>query len=141
MEITRRDTLCMGSAALLALGFPAYVRAQDITVERAISTFTQGDAIIDGGVQLNLADIAEDGYKVPVEVVVEGAMAVLIVAPANPVPPVAMVTFGPLAADHRFATRIRLARTQEVLAFARMTDGTVRRATQHVNVVVGGCGA
>lgn len=141
MAFTRRDTLAMGSAALVALGFPGGTHAQDMTAEQAMSAFADGARITEGGVQLSMADIAEDGYKVPVEVVADGAAAILIIAPANPVPPVALVTFGPQAADHRFATRIRLARTQEVIALARLTDGTVHRATQQVDVVVGGCGA
>lgn len=58
-----------------------------------------------------------------------------------------MIRFGALSAEQQFATRIRLARTQEVTALARMQDGTVRQVSQHVDVdvdvvvVVGGCGA
>lgn len=106
-----------------------------------MQAFAQGAEIEVGTVSLRIDDVAEDGFKVPVEVVAPGAAAVLIVAPENPVPTVAMVQFGALAAEHRFDTRIRLARTQEVVALARMPDGRVFRASKQVDVIVGGCGA
>lgn len=141
MPVTRRETLVSGSAALLALGFPGDLVAQDITAEEAIAAFAQGAQITPGGVILTLDAVAEDGYKVPVEVAAEGARALMIIAPENPVPPVAMIRFGPMAVEQQFSTRIRLARTQEVMALARMPDGTVLSAAQFVDVVVGGCGA
>lgn len=139
METTRREALSFGSAALFMLGMPA--SAQTMTAQDAIAAFTKGADVLSGGVTLILDDVAEDGFKVPIEVAAKGAEAVLIVAPQNPVPPVAMMTFGPLAADPRFATRIRLARTQEVIALARMPDGRIHSASKTVEVVVGGCGA
>lgn len=141
MRVTRRETLVSGSTLLLALGFPGLLSAQDITVEEVISAFAKGAEPTPGGVTLTLEEVAEDGFKVPIEVAAEGAAALMIIAPENPVPPVALVEFGRMAAEHQFATRIRLARTQEVIALARMPDGSVHKAMQHVGVVVGGCGA
>ncbi|GFE52291.1 thiosulfate oxidation carrier protein SoxY [Roseobacter cerasinus] len=141
MAVTRRDTLKSGSAALLALGFPSSLQAEEVTAEQAIAAFVKGGEILQGGITLDLEDTAEDGFRVPVSVTAEGAEAILIVAPANPVPPIALVAFGALAADQQLSTRMRLARTQQVLALARMPDGTVRQVSKHVDVVVGGCGA
>jgi sulfur-oxidizing protein SoxY len=38
------------------------------------------------------------------------------------------------------STRIRLAGEQEVVAIARMPDGTFKQARQNVRVTIGGCG-
>jgi len=53
---------------------------------------------------------------------------------------VATFNFGPLAAAQSASTRIRLAGTQDVLAIARMADGSFRRASSTVKVTIGGCG-
>jgi sulfur-oxidizing protein SoxY len=38
------------------------------------------------------------------------------------------------------ATRIRLAKTQDVVAVAKMEDGSFRKAGATVKVTIGGCG-
>ncbi|MGZ2260273.1 thiosulfate oxidation carrier protein SoxY [Roseobacter sp. A03A-229] len=139
--LTRRNMLASGSATLVALGFPGHLLAEEISTEAAIAAFAKGAEISPGGVVLTMEAVAEDGFRVPIRVAAEGAEALLIVAPQNPVPPIALAEFGPQAVEPQLATRIRLARTQDVLALARMPDGTVRQVSQHVDVVVGGCGA
>jgi sulfur-oxidizing protein SoxY len=64
----------------------------------------------------------------------------MVLATGNPVPPVATFNFGPLAAEQMAATRIRLMRTQDLVAVAKMADGTFARATANVKVTIGGCG-
>jgi sulfur-oxidizing protein SoxY len=49
-------------------------------------------------------------------------------------------TFGPLAASQSASTRIRLASTQDVIAIAKMADGSFVQATNNVKVTIGGCG-
>jgi sulfur-oxidizing protein SoxY len=69
-----------------------------------------------------------------------GAEAILILATGNPTPGVAQFNFGPLAGSQYGSTRIRLAGTQDVVAIARMQDGSFARATRNVKVTIGGCG-
>jgi sulfur-oxidizing protein SoxY len=38
------------------------------------------------------------------------------------------------------ATRIRLAGTQDVVALAKMADGSIKQAQATVKVTIGGCG-
>ena len=64
----------------------------------------------------------------------------MVLALGNPTPPVATFKFGPLAASHAASTRIRLAGTQEVVAIAKMADGTFVQASSTVKVTIGGCG-
>lgn len=56
----------------MALGFPGHLPAQDISADQALAAFADGVPIQPGGVTLTLADVAEDVYKVPVEVTAPG---------------------------------------------------------------------
>jgi sulfur-oxidizing protein SoxY len=64
----------------------------------------------------------------------------MVLAAGNPNPDVATFKFGPLAGSHEASTRIRLAGTQDVVAIAKMPDGTFARVAQEVKVTIGGCG-
>ncbi|OWU83513.1 sulfur oxidation protein SoxY [Oceanicola sp. 22II-s10i] len=137
MSFTRRDTLALGAGAALMTFLPFRVNA---AAEDAIAAFTGGAAVTDGGVDLTAPEIAENGNTVPIEVGAEGAAAILLLATGNPTPGVATFTFGPLAGASRAATRIRLAGTQDVVAIAKMADGSFARASKTVKVTIGGCG-
>jgi sulfur-oxidizing protein SoxY len=62
-----------------------------------------------------------------------------VIAPVNPIPTVARIHFGARAAEAYLSTRIRLADTQTVLAFAEMSDGSIWRSSASVVVTLGGC--
>ncbi|MGR3321796.1 MAG: thiosulfate oxidation carrier protein SoxY [Pseudooceanicola sp.] len=137
MQFTRRETLALGlgAAALTFLPYRANAAAEDLIAE-----FTGGADIADSGVDLTAPEIAENGNTVPIEVAAEGATAIMVLAMGNPTPPVATFNFGPLAAEQRAATRIRLAGTQDVVAIAKLADGSFARAAKTVKVTIGGCG-
>ncbi|MFT7593090.1 MAG: sulfur-oxidizing protein SoxY [Paracoccaceae bacterium] len=137
MEFSRRETLALGLGAVALSILP--MRAQ-ATTEELIAGFTGGADMADGGVTLTAPEIAENGNTVPVSVDAPGAAAIMIIASGNPTPSVATFTFGPLAAAQSASTRIRLAGTQDVLAIARMADGSFKRASSTVKVTIGGCG-
>ncbi|MDK3074403.1 thiosulfate oxidation carrier protein SoxY [Sedimentitalea sp. JM2-8] len=138
MEFSRRETLAlgMGAAALAVLPIRAYASLTD----DAIAAFTGGAEMADGGVTLTAPEIAENGNTVPIEVSAPGASAIMVLATGNPTPAVATFNFGPLAASQAASTRIRLAGTQDVMAIAKMADGSFARATSTVKVTIGGCG-
>ncbi len=69
-----------------------------------------------------------------------GAVSILILATGNPTPGVATFNFGPLAGSQAASTRIRLAGTQDVVAIAKMADGSFVKAASTVKVTIGGCG-
>jgi sulfur-oxidizing protein SoxY len=137
MEFTRRDTLAMGMGALALTMLPLPVSA---AVDDTIAAFTGGAEMADTGVSLTAPEIAENGNTVPISVSAEGAVAIMVVATGNPTPGVATFTFGELAGAHMAATRIRLAGTQDVIAIAKMADGSFARASANVKVTIGGCG-
>ena len=102
--------------------------------------FTGGVAPVEGGVEIGAPEIAENGNTVPIEVSSEGAAAILVLAAGNPNPGVATFSFGALAGQSAASTRIRLAATQDVIAVARLADGSCGMASRTVKVTIGGCG-
>ena len=139
MELTRRKILAIsaGSAALTALsGLPAFASLAD----DAIAELTGGAQIGEGAITLTAPEIAENGNTVPIEVDAPGAVEVTLYAAGNPVPNVATFKFGPLSASRSASTRIRLATTQNVVAVAKMEDGSFQMAKANVKVTIGGCG-
>jgi sulfur-oxidizing protein SoxY len=99
-----------------------------------------GNELGSGDITLDAPEIAENGNTVPIEVSAPGAVEIRVYALGNPVPGVAAVTFGPLAASQTASTRVRLAGTQEVLAVAKMADGSFISDSKQVKVTIGGCG-
>jgi sulfur-oxidizing protein SoxY len=137
MKFTRRQTLIVGLGAAAAAVLPLRAMA---AIEDDIAEFTGGAATGEGGITLNAPEIAENGNTVPIEVSAPGAVAIAVYAAGNPTPPVATFNFGPLAASQSASTRIRLAKTQDVVAIAKMADGSFVRTSQTVKVTIGGCG-
>ncbi len=139
MELTRRDLLVLGSGALAAAGtgsLPAFATP----TEDAIAALTGNAVPGEGVITLDAPEIAENGNTVPISVSAPGASLVALFADGNPVPDVAVIRFGPLNPTRTASTRIRLARTQNVIAVARMEDGSFQMARSAVKVTIGGCG-
>ena len=137
MKMTRRSAIAMGAGALLIAGIPLRLSA---AAEDAIAAFTGGAEVGAGDIALIAPEIAENGNTVPIEVASETAAEILVLAMGNPTPGVATFKFGPLAASRTASTRIRLAGTQDVLAIAKLEDGTFVQASSTVKVTIGGCG-
>ena len=150
MELNRRDALILSAGGMAALGLAGTALAQDAapaaapdtakTVDEWIAEFTGGKDVEEGGVKLTAPEIAENGNTVPISVAAEGASEILVLASGNPTPGVAIVKFGPAAGSRELSTRIRLATTQDVLAIAKMEDGSFKQAKSNVKVTIGGCG-
>lgn len=135
MQLHRRTFMVAGGALLLVPG------AAMAAVDDAIAAFTGGASVSDATtLTLTAPEIAENGNTVPIEVSAPGAESIMVLAAGNPTPAVATFTFGPLAASQFASTRIRLAGTQDVIAIAKMPDGTFQRVSQEVKVTIGGCG-
>ncbi len=137
MKFTRRDALAMGLGATAVAMLPMRATA---AVEDAIAAFTGGAAVGEGNVTLSAPEIAENGNTVPISVHAPGAVSILVLATGNPAPPVVTFNFGPAAGSQSASTRIRLAGTQDVLAIARLADGSFIQTSAAVKVTIGGCG-
>jgi len=137
MQLTRRNAILMGAGAILMTGRPLRASAAG---EDAIAAFTGGAEVGEGDIKLTAPEIAENGNTVPIEVSSDSATEIMVLALGNPTPPVATFKFGPLAASRSASTRIRLAGTQDVVAIAKLEDGSFVKASTTVKVTIGGCG-
>jgi sulfur-oxidizing protein SoxY len=145
--LNRREALATGAGAVAA-GFglsasPAH--ALNDYVDQ-IKAFTGGHAPVEGRVKLELPELAENGNTVPLSVAVDGPFAgdthveeILVVAPANPNARVIRFRLSTVSVPEA-STRIRLAETQNVVAVAKLSDGTFFQATRQIKVTIGGCG-
>jgi sulfur-oxidizing protein SoxY len=138
MEFTRRGAIAVGAGFAAVLMLPAKVAKA--AVDEKIAEFTGGSSVGAGGITLTTPEIAENGNTVPIEVDAPGATEITVLAAGNPTPDVATFKFGPLAGAQRASTRIRLAGTQDVIAIAKMGDGSFVQAANTVKVTIGGCG-
>jgi sulfur-oxidizing protein SoxY len=150
--IDRRDfVLAAGAAALLAAHVAAVPDAHAVAgsaeFEAALAELLKGATPRSSGINMDLPASIENGDYVPVALGVESPMtaesyvkAIHLLSPANPRALVASFKFTPLSGRARVTTVIRLAKTQEVVAVAELSDGTVLMATHSVDVKVGGCG-
>jgi sulfur-oxidizing protein SoxY len=143
----RRQVLVAGAGVLsvAALGVaPARAanNAQDL-----LKAFTGGKAPTEGKVKLDLPEIAENGNTVPMTITVESPMTeqsyvseVLVLADGNPNAGVATFHFSPASGVAEANTRIRLATSQNIIAVAKMSDGSFVTGSKPVKVTIGGCG-
>lgn len=150
MHVNRRGVLRLSGQLALAGVFGMQVGnavAAKEETDKAIAEFTGGAAPATGTVTLTAPEIAENGNTVPISVSVESPMtadsyveSVMIVAEDNPNPEVVTFHFTPESGIARASTRMRLAQTQNVIAVAKMNDGSVFMDTRNVKVTIGGCG-
>ncbi|MGB3313538.1 MAG: thiosulfate oxidation carrier protein SoxY [Albidovulum sp.] len=138
MKLNRRDAMALGLGGLAAAVLP--MPAWAATVEELVAEFAGGAEVGSGGITLTAPEIAENGNTVPIGVDAPGAVSIMVLATGNPTPPVATFNFGPAAGAQSASTRIRLAKTQDVVALAKMADGSVVQASSTVKVTIGGCG-
>ncbi len=101
----------------------------------------------EGVVKLDLPAIAENGLVVPLNVEADSPMtaasyvrSIAIIADTNPNPLVATFRVTPASGRAAASTRIRLAETQNIIAIAEMSDGTLYTTKAEVKVTIGGCG-
>jgi sulfur-oxidizing protein SoxY len=150
MELNRRQALgfSVGAAAFAIAGLRGTAaRATPEDTEKLIAEFSGGKAPQTGKIALTAPEIAENGNTVPVTVSVESAMSgddlvdsIVIYADGNPNPGVATFRFTEMSGSAMATTRIRLAKTQNVVAVAKMKDGSTFMDKKEVKVTIGGCG-
>ncbi|WP_295312123.1 thiosulfate oxidation carrier protein SoxY [Roseobacter sp.] len=139
MKLTRRNLLITSSAGMAALAMGSLPAFASLTDDE-IAKITGGAELGEGAITLDAPEIAENGNTVPIGVSAPGAVSIVLFADGNPVPNVATFKFGPLSGSRTASTRIRLARTQNVIAIAEMEDGSFQKASANIKVTIGGCG-
>ncbi len=91
-------------------------------------------------IRIAAADLAENGAVVPikVEASLRHVRAISIIAIENPIPLVGKFVFGK-ATQGFVATRIKLAKSGDVIAVVETADG-LYQARKTIEVTIGGCG-
>ena len=134
-----------------ALGLAGAVWVRDAAANAgelaaAIKQFAAGAPVTEGRVEFDIAPLVENGNTVPITVRVQSAMseaehvkAIAIFNESNPQRDVANFYLGPRAGRATVATRIRLATSQQLVAVAKMSDGSCWSKTVDVLVTLAAC--
>lgn len=148
LEITRRDAVALGLGAVAAAAAPKDAHATPDEVSDSISQTFGAGAMNEGRIVLTVPKLAETGNSVPVTVTIDSPMTdadhvrrIAIFAEQNPRPKVVEVFLSPASGEAIVETNVRLSGTQNLVAIAEMSDGSLWRTLQHVRVVVGACTA
>lgn len=155
-SVNRRNLILTGSAAaaIMALvGRISQVYAQSAPLERSAQFSEALAKILNGAtptperITLELPEIAENGNGVSFSLAVETPMttddyvkAIHLLSTANPQALVATYSFRPINTKAQTTGRMRLAKTQDVIAVAELSNGTVLICERNVKVTIGGCG-
>jgi sulfur-oxidizing protein SoxY len=148
MTADRRTVLALagGGLALVALRPLAAREADRLTYQEAFRAIAGTRAPSDGRVTLELPKIAETGNSVPITVRAESPMTaddhvarIHVLSMGNPRPNVATFHLGPRAGLAEVSTRVKLSRTQQVVALAEMSDGSLWQDQASIVVTVGAC--
>lgn len=151
LEIVDRRDFLVGAAAMgamsLALARPGAAQERLMALDEALKKVMGEAKPVDGKITLELPEIAENGNTVPFTLSVESPMtennyvkALHLFASANPQADVASFTFTPMSGKAAASSRMRLAKTQDVVAVAEMSDGKFLLGKRTVKVTIGGCG-
>lgn len=145
--LSRRTLLCqLGTCGVLLATWPARAWTTPEAVQQAMRQRLGERTPQPGGMTLTLPKIAETGNSVPLTVSVDSPMTpaehvvrIHLFVEGNPEPVAATYHLGVRAGKAEVSTRIRLARSQDVLAVAEMSDGTVRSDSVNIIVTLGAC--
>ncbi len=149
--VSRRDVMGLAGtgvfSALAVSVVPRLAQADAAAVTESMMELTGTSEPALGRVTLELPHIAEDGNSVPIGLSVDSPMtdgdyvkAVHVFAEKNPLPDVASFRFTPASGKAAISTRMRLMKSQNVIAVAEMSDGSVYMAKSEIIVTIGGCG-
>lgn len=154
--VDRRSFTVSASAALSLFPFLKTAAADDASpppqLERtkqfddAFAALTANGKPVEGKVTLELPEVAENGNFVPLTVTVDSPMTeadyvktIHILSTSNPVARIASFHLTPANGVAKVQSRIRLAKSQDVLALAHLSNGLVMVGTLMVKVTIGGC--
>ncbi|MCE4536747.1 sulfur oxidation protein SoxY [Pelomonas sp. P7] len=132
----RRRELLVSAVAFAAL---PEARATEAAMQAAIRAWA-GREPEAGPLKIEMAELVENGNAVPVRVQASEPVAGLaLFTPLNPEPGVVQVAFGPAVARPEFSTRMRLARSQRIVAVAKAADGRCWMSGLDVIVTLAAC--
>jgi sulfur-oxidizing protein SoxY len=148
-QVDRREFVRGGAAVVTVVMAAGDTLAQEVAQgwEEAVKKIVGEAKPVEARITLELPEIAENGNTVPFTVSVESPMtekeyvrAIHVISTGNPQPGVVTFRLTPQSGKAAVASRMRLARTQDVIALAELSDGKVLQNRRSVKVTIGGCG-
>ncbi len=137
----RRLLGAAGAGWLLLRSQPALAISATDTLEVVKRRWAAGRAITEGRVTLDIAPLVENGNAVPIRVTFDSPMTaadhvqeIIVFNERNPQRDVVRFVFGPACGRAQADARIRLATSQQLVALARLSDGS--QWSHHVDVIV-----
>lgn len=134
----------LGAAAGLGLALqlrPVAAVSAAPTLQAVERQWGAGRPITEGRVLLDIAPLVDNGHAVPVRVLVDSPMTdadhvveIVVYNERNPQRDVARFSLTPACGRAEVQTRIRLASSQQLVALARLHDGS--QWSHHVDVLV-----
>jgi sulfur-oxidizing protein SoxY len=141
--VSRRAVLAGAASAALLVRRAA---ATPETMKAAIRRVIGEQPVRNGKVKLDIPPLVENGNTIATLVTVDSPMtptdyvrAIHLFNEKNPQPDIISVHLGPRAGKAAFSTRIRLADSQNVVAIAEMSDGSLWSDTAEVIVTIAAC--
>ena len=141
----RRSFLRISTLSIAASALGAHAQeVQDI--RPLVDAITHGAKAEEGGIEIGLPPIAENGHSVPLTLKVASPMSeadhvreIHVIAERNPRPAVATFHLGPWSGRAQGSTRMRLAGTQKVTVVAVLSGNRFRIARKEVVVESAAC--
>ena len=125
---------------------PAAALTQSLVLTPLVNAHAAGGVVREGRVKFDIAPLVDNGNSVPVEITVDSPMkpeqyvvGIALFNEKNPQNQIAEFTLSPVAGRARVATRIRLALSQQLVAVAKMNDGSCWTQTVEVLVTIASC--
>ncbi len=152
IEIIGRRTFLLGAGASVAIAtllsnLPALAQEPLRNLDEALKKVLGDAKPTENGITLEVPEIAENGNTVPFALTVDSPMtpenhvkAMHIFASGNPQVGVASYIFTPMSGKAAVSSRMRLAKTQDIVAIAELSDGKFLLGKRNVKVTIGGCG-
>lgn len=154
VKIDRRQFA--SGAGALGLSLATRAQAQDAAAapqpppplwQQEVDKILKGAKPVQGKIIVDIPEIAENGNTVPFSLSMESPMteanhvrALHVIAAGNPQPGIAIFRFTPDSGKAAVSSRMRLARTQDVIVIAELSSGSFVMAKRAVKVTIGGCG-
>ncbi len=143
----RRAFLASGAGLMASVVVrPVAALAQSSVLTTLVNQYAAGATVREGRVKFDIAPLVDNGNSVPIEISVDSPMTrdrhvvgIAVFNEKNPQNDVVQFTLSHLAGRARVATRIRLATTQQLVAVARMNDGSCWTQTVEVLVTIASC--
>jgi sulfur-oxidizing protein SoxY len=141
-RIDRRSVVIGGVGTIITR--PSLAAPDDLRA--AIAQFSGGAPVRTGRVEFDIAPLVENGNSVPVMIDVASPMSaadhvleVAVFNERNPQRDVARFSLGLRAGRARVSTRIRLATSQQLVAVAKLSDGSFWSRSVDVVVTLAAC--